>query len=146
MTVEVFTVSKLWQCRLAKTNDQRMLLNTDEMDIPVTGKSQVFDVFKKAVHLEWDTLLFFYCVMMSCRLECYRLSGLCIGFSICRSRSDQLDVCGLPCRYEALESIINRESIAVRPINNRNSMLSRFVNVISALIAECPNTSCVSIT
>lgn len=49
-----------------KTTDQKTWLNADEMDVPVVGEeSQAFDVFEKVAHLEWDTLLFFYGVMMS---------------------------------------------------------------------------------
>ena len=40
-------------------------LSIDTMDVPVVGESQAFDVFEKVAHLEWDTLLFFYGVMMS---------------------------------------------------------------------------------
>jgi Na+/H+ antiporter NhaD/arsenite permease-like protein len=40
--------------------------DTDAMDIPVIGNDQhEFDVFKNVANLEWDTLLFFYGVMMS---------------------------------------------------------------------------------
>jgi Na+/H+ antiporter NhaD/arsenite permease-like protein len=40
--------------------------DTDAMDIPVIGNDKhEFDVFKNVANLEWDTLLFFYGVMMS---------------------------------------------------------------------------------
>jgi Na+/H+ antiporter NhaD/arsenite permease-like protein len=40
--------------------------DTDAMDIPLIGNDQhEFDVFKNVANLEWDTLLFFYGVMMS---------------------------------------------------------------------------------
>ncbi|MDD5033639.1 MAG: sodium:proton antiporter NhaD [Methylococcaceae bacterium] len=38
----------------------------EDLDIPsVDDENQGFDVFQKVAHLEWDTLLFFYGVMMS---------------------------------------------------------------------------------
>jgi Na+/H+ antiporter NhaD/arsenite permease-like protein len=48
-----------------KVTDPKIRMNTDEMDIPLVDDSQAFDVFEKVAHLEWDTLLFFYGVMMS---------------------------------------------------------------------------------
>jgi len=48
-----------------KVTDPKIRMNTDEMDIPLVNDSQAFDVFEKVAHLEWDTLLFFYGVMMS---------------------------------------------------------------------------------
>jgi len=41
--------------------------DTDAMDIPMIGSNgqHEFDVFKNVANLEWDTLLFFYGVMMS---------------------------------------------------------------------------------
>jgi Na+/H+ antiporter NhaD/arsenite permease-like protein len=42
------------------------LSDTDTMDIPVVDNNyHAFDVFKNVANLEWDTLLFFYGVMMS---------------------------------------------------------------------------------
>jgi Na+/H+ antiporter NhaD/arsenite permease-like protein len=40
--------------------------NTDAMDVPVVDNNyHAFDVFRNVANLEWDTLLFFYGVMMS---------------------------------------------------------------------------------
>lgn len=48
-----------------KTENQKSLLDADKMELPVVDDNQTFDVFEKVAHLEWDTLLFFYGVMMS---------------------------------------------------------------------------------
>ncbi|WP_371928776.1 sodium:proton antiporter NhaD [Methylomonas aurea] len=36
-----------------------------QVELPTNNQDQKFDVFKSVAHLEWDTLLFFYGVMMS---------------------------------------------------------------------------------
>ncbi len=52
-----------------KFTDQQNRLYADQMEMPpdLLGKQDKhdFDVFEKVAHLEWDTLLFFYGVMMS---------------------------------------------------------------------------------
>jgi Na+/H+ antiporter NhaD/arsenite permease-like protein len=52
-----------------KTVDAMTPLKTDDMEMPpellTHQEKQEFDVFEKVAHLEWDTLLFFYGVMMS---------------------------------------------------------------------------------
>ena len=53
------------QQTVGKTNEQHSLLKSDAMDMPKLADNQSFDVFEKVAQLEWDTLLFFYGVMMS---------------------------------------------------------------------------------
>ncbi|MDD5271318.1 MAG: sodium:proton antiporter NhaD [Methylovulum sp.] len=61
------TYLKFFSYYLQKTPGQAVLVNADDIDIPpdLLNKKQDFDVFEKVAHLEWDTLLFFYGVMMS---------------------------------------------------------------------------------
>jgi Na+/H+ antiporter NhaD/arsenite permease-like protein len=64
------TYLKFFSYYLQKTPDKvsgaKLRLDTDNMEIPdITHNAQDFDVFEKVAHLEWDTLLFFYGVMMS---------------------------------------------------------------------------------
>ncbi|ASF46835.1 sodium:proton antiporter NhaD [Methylovulum psychrotolerans] len=60
------TYLKFFSYYLQKTPGQTALLNADDIDMPPDLiKKQDFDVFEKVAHLEWDTLLFFYGVMMS---------------------------------------------------------------------------------
>ncbi|MFA5982839.1 MAG: sodium:proton antiporter NhaD [Methylococcaceae bacterium] len=48
-----------------KSNGNDDHLYTNGSEIPQFNDNQSFDVFEKVAHLEWDTLLFFYGVMMS---------------------------------------------------------------------------------
>ena len=48
-----------------KSSDFAHVYKMFQVELPDTYKSQKFDVFKSVATLEWDTLLFFYGVMMS---------------------------------------------------------------------------------
>lgn len=48
-----------------KANDFAYVYKFYKMEVPNDNKSQKFDVFKNVAELEWDTLLFFYGVMIS---------------------------------------------------------------------------------
>ena len=48
-----------------KVNDYKYVSKLYKMEVPNDNKSQEFDVFKNVAELEWDTLLFFYGVMIS---------------------------------------------------------------------------------
>ncbi len=49
----------------AKGSDFAHVYKLFQVELPATRQDQKFDVFKSVAHLEWDTLLFFYGVMMS---------------------------------------------------------------------------------
>nr|WP_231890713.1 sodium:proton antiporter NhaD [Methylomonas koyamae] len=49
----------------AKTSDFAHVYKLFQVDLPDTQKNQRFDVFKNVADLEWDTLLFFYGVMVA---------------------------------------------------------------------------------
>ncbi|BBL60221.1 sodium:proton antiporter NhaD [Methylomonas koyamae] len=49
----------------SKGSDFAHVYKLFQVELPATQQNQSFDVFKSVAHLEWDTLLFFYGVMMS---------------------------------------------------------------------------------
>lgn len=60
-----FYLQKTQSKEQVKTNDYAHVYKLFNVALPEANQNQKFDVFKSVAHLEWDTLLFFYGVMIS---------------------------------------------------------------------------------